>query len=355
MSEIRLENVGKSYGGVAALSDVSLVIGDGSFTTIFGPPGAGKSVLLRLLLGLEQVDTGRIWIDGREVTGEAPDARNLAIVFQNLALFPHLTARENITFPLVRRAYAASEIDIRLDALSAVLSISHVLHKKPAALSGGERQRVTIARALIRDAAAWMMDEPIAALDARLRDTTRVELKRLQANHGRTFLYVTHDCDEAMSVADQMVILDGGKVAQVDTPDKIYCAPANLAVARIVGSPRINLLTGPVGKGGLLTPFGILPLYAATPLQTLTAAIRPEALKLAAAEAAPIQGTVADVERLGGFAIMSVEAGGIRLRAVVDGTTRALAGDRVGFRVDPGGLHLFDDTTGSRLIFGGAA
>jgi multiple sugar transport system ATP-binding protein len=213
MAEVILDGVTKRFGDVTALDNVSLTIADGAFTSVFGPPGSGKSVLLRVLLGLDPIDAGRIIINGQDVTNAAPDARGLSMVFQNLALFPHLTARQNIAFPMHRRNAPEAEIDTRLSRLAGLLNIGHILHKRPAALSGGERQRVAIGRALIRDASAYMMDEPIAALDARLRDVMRVELKRLQTEQGQTFIYVTHDCDEAMSVADIMVILDHGRVA----------------------------------------------------------------------------------------------------------------------------------------------
>jgi multiple sugar transport system ATP-binding protein len=342
MAEIRLEGVTKRFGDFTALDDVSLTIADGAFTSIFGPPGSGKSVLLRVLLGLDPVDGGRIIIDGRDVTTAAPNARGLSMVFQNLALFPHLTARQNIAFPMVRRNAAEAEIDTRLARLAGVLNIGHILHKKPAALSGGERQRVAIGRALIRDAAAYMMDEPIAALDARLRDVMRVELKRLQTEQGQTFIYVTHDCDEAMSVADTMVILDGGRIAQSGRPDDIYTTPATLAVAELVGSPRINVLQTTAGQ----TAFGPLPCGK----DAMQVAIRPEALTLQAPEDAPLRGTVEDVEHLGSFAIVTVGQGGQRLRVIAESGRKVEIGQSVGLAVAAHDLHRFDVATGQRMV-----
>jgi multiple sugar transport system ATP-binding protein len=346
MPEIRLENITRRFGEFTALNDVSLTFPDGQFTSLFGPPGSGKSVLLRILLGLDQPDSGRILIDGRDVTQAAPSERNLAMVFQNLALFPQLTARENILFPLVRRGMARAESEPRLDRVAGVLGIVPILHKKPAHLSGGERQRVAMARALIRDAGAWLMDEPIAALDARMRDAARIELKRLQVDEGRTFIYVTHDCDEAMSVADCMVILDGGKVAQIGTPEEVYTHPASRAVAELVGTPRINLLETVAAGGSAETPFGrlALPDDRAGPV---TVALRPEALRLA--PAAPLQAHVADIERLGGHAIIGLTAGGARLRAIVEGPVIVRIGDAVRFDADPQAMHVFDAVSGKTV------
>ncbi len=352
MADIRLEGVTKRFGDVTALDDVSLTIANGAFTSIFGPPGSGKSVLLRVLLGLDPVDAGRIIINGKDVTNAVPNDRGLSMVFQNLALFPHLTARENIAFPMVRRNTPVAEIDARLSRLSTVLNIGHILAKKPAALSGGERQRVAIGRALIRDAQAYMMDEPIAALDARLRDVMRVELKRLQTEQGQTFIYVTHDCDEAMSVADTMMILDKGHIAQTGRPDDIYAMPATLAVAELVGAPRINTFSAIVRNQMISTPFGGIPSSAKPGEVKL--AIRPEAFFLTAFDTAKLSGMVEDVERLGSFGIVTVGKDGHRLRVIINSGQTAAIGDRVGLGIMPDALHLFDAATGERLPQAGA-
>jgi multiple sugar transport system ATP-binding protein len=350
MAEIRLENIMRRYGAVTALNGVSATITSG-FTSIFGPPGAGKSVLLRVLLGLERPDRGRILIDGRDVTDLGPTERNLAMVFQNLALFPQLTARENILFPMRRRPMPEPEVTARLGRIASVLNIGHILSKRPAQLSGGERQRVAIARALIRDASAWMMDEPIAALDARLRETARVELKRLQRAEGRTFVYVTHDCDEAMSVADQMIILDKGQVIQTGTPDEVYARPASAAVASLVGMPGINLIDASIADGVAMTAFGALPLLA--PAGAVRLAVRPEAVALADPSASALAARVADVEVLGDHAILGAEAGGARLRLIVDGAPGVGIGDRIGLTFAASGLHVFDPVSGLRLADAG--
>jgi multiple sugar transport system ATP-binding protein len=354
MAEIRLENVTKQYGDVKALDDVSLTIADGSFTSVFGPPGSGKSVLLRVLLGLEPIDSGQILIDGRDVTNAPPNSRNLAMVFQNLALFPHLTARQNIAFPMHRRNVNQSEIDEKLDPIARVLNIAHILHKKPGALSGGERQRVAIGRALIRDAVAYMMDEPIAALDARLRDVMRVELKRLQSEFGQTFIYVTHDCDEAMSVADRMAILERGRVAQFDLPDKIYDDPASLYVAQLVGSPRINVLDGQISGTHIDCAFGALRLDEwrsplSSPTTAIDVALRPEALKLTVPSAQSCNGVIQDVEHLGSFSIVTVGAKNQTVRVINTGDTKVSIGESVGLSVRPDEIMMFRPEDGMRV------
>jgi multiple sugar transport system ATP-binding protein len=346
MAEVRLEQITRRFGSLTALDNVSLTFADGKLTSLFGPPGSGKSVLLRILLGLDQPDDGRILIDGRDVTHAAPAERNLAMVFQNLALFPQLSARDNILFPLRRRGVPQSQTDDRLDRVAAVLGIAHILHKKPAHLSGGERQRVAMGRALVRDAGAWLMDEPIAALDARMRDAARIELKRLQQDEGRTFIYVTHDCDEAMSVADRMVILNEGRIAQIGTPEEVYTNPASRTVAELVGTPRINLLDTVADGPTAATPFGQVRLPAAQ-RGPITLALRPEALRLATD--APLRAEVADIERLGGHAIVALTAGGTRLRMIADGPVTLRIGDVVGFDADPTAMHVFDAASGDRL------
>lgn len=351
MAEICLKNVTKRYGDVVALDSVSFTIRDGSFTSVFGPPSAGKSVLLRVLLGLETIDSGSITINDKDVTNALPSERNLSMVFQNLALFPHLTARQNIVFPMVRRRAPQHEIDKRLDRLAGVLNIAHILEKKPAALSGGERQRVAISRALIRDAAAYMMDEPIAALDARLRETMRVELKRLQTELGQTFIYVTHDSDEAMSVADEMVILQNGRVEQVSPPEKVYDAPVSVHVAQLVGTPRINIVNGTVDKNKIKSPFGDLTLIKAPSAKgAVSLALRPEDLTRSSAAKAPLKGEVSDIENLGSFSIITITAGDAELRLIDNGHPDVSIGSTIGVDIDVSEVMAFDPPTGGRVV-----
>src|SRR3954451_1541871 len=232
MAEIAFLNVSKRYGDTVALSDATFTVNDNEFFCFFGLPLSGKSTILRLILGLERPDHGEILIGGRFVDGVSSAERNVAMVFQNLALFPHMSARDNIRFPLVERKVPSAQIEQRLLDAAAKLLIGHILHKPPAQLSGGERQRVAIARALVRDPNAYLMDDPISALDARLREETRVELKRIQRELGKTLIYVTHDQEEAMSIADRIAILDYGRIRQIGAPAEIYDRPASTYVAR---------------------------------------------------------------------------------------------------------------------------
>ena len=222
-----------------AVDDASFTVDDNEFFCFFGPPLSGKSTILRLILGLETPDHGRN--PDRRQAGQpacSPAERNVAMVFQNLALFPHMTARDNIRFPLVERKVPEAEIEARLADVAAKLHIGHILHKPPAQLSGGERQRVAIARALVRDPAAYLMDDPISALDARLREETRVELKRIQRELGKTLIYVTHDQEEAMSVADRMAILDNGRIRQVGAPARALRSARPASMSRACSARR---------------------------------------------------------------------------------------------------------------------
>ena len=344
MAEIAFCNVTKRFGGTLAVDDVSFTVDTGEFFCIFGPPSSGKSTLLRLILGLDAPDEGEILIDGVVVNGVTPAARNVAMVFQNLALFPHMSARDNIRFPLVERRVPEARIAPRLASVVEKLHIAHILHKPPAQLSGGERQRVAIARALVRDPAAYLMDDPISALDARLREETRVELKRLQRDLGHTLIYVTHDQEEAMSVADRMAILDAGRVCQLGAPGEIYRRPANRYVAGLVGAPTMNILRcerGPDGRataagGAILIPDGLLPEAA----QEI--GIRPEDLRFGAPEdGEAVPARVFEVEPLGGFTVVTVEAGGGLLKALLRGQPRIAADETVTIGVAPGAIHAF--------------
>ncbi|WP_287367898.1 ABC transporter ATP-binding protein, partial [Mesorhizobium sp.] len=230
MADIVFRNVTKRHGATIAVDDASFTVDDNEFFCFFGPPLSGKSTMLRLVLGLETPDSGEILIGGSPVNTMSPAERNVAMVFQNLALFPHMSARDNVRFPLVERRVAEAEIEKRVADVAAKLHIGHILHKPPAQLSGGERQRVAIARALVRDPNAYLMDDPISALDARLREETRVELKRIQRELGKTLIYVTHDQEEAMSVADRIAILENGRIRQIGAPAEIYDRPASTYV-----------------------------------------------------------------------------------------------------------------------------
>ncbi|WP_121066027.1 ABC transporter ATP-binding protein [Chachezhania antarctica] len=330
MASISFRNVTKRFGDTLAVDDVSFDIRDNAFFCLFGPPLSGKSTILKLILGLEQPDAGEILIDGRPVTHIGPAKRNVAMVFQNLALFPHMSALDNVRFPLVERRMPKAEIAAKVSAVSEKLHIGHILHKPPAQLSGGERQRVAIARALVRDPAAYLMDDPISALDARLREQTRVELRRIQQELGKTLVYVTHDQEEAMSVADGMAVLRDGRICQTGTPEELYRSPNSTYVGGMLGAPAMNVV--PITMASRLS-------VDAAPRGADQLGVRPENLRVGVGEA----GTIADVEPMGAFTTLTVQAGDTTLRATLRGQPKYTVGQPVGLSVDPGRAHFFDE------------
>ena len=335
MAEIAFRNVSKRFGTTQAVDNASFTIADNEFFCLFGPPLCGKSTVLRLILGLETPDEGEVLIDGRVVNHIGPAARNIAMVFQNLALFPHMTAEQNVRFPLVERREPEARIKARVADAAAKLHISHILHKHPGQLSGGERQRVAIARALVRDPAAYLMDDPISALDARLREEARVELKRMQREAGRTLVYVTHDQEEAMSVADRMAIFEHGAIRQIGTPDALYDQPTSAYVARLLGAPVMNIL--PIGANVITAPAH--PGAAHLGLRPEDLTVTPEPGGTA---------TVTGVEPLGGYTVLTIAAAGETLRAMLRGQPAFATGTPVRLSAAPARLHFFGPD-GTRL------
>lgn len=343
MASITFRNVTKRFGDTIAVNNVSFDIRDNEFFCLFGPPLSGKSTILKMILGLEAPDAGEILIGGKPVNGLSPAERNVAMVFQNLALFPHMSALDNVRFPLVERKVPEDKIKARVAAVSEKLHIGHLLHKLPAHLSGGERQRVAIARALVRDPAAYLMDDPISALDARLREETRVELKRIQRELGHTLVYVTHDQEEAMSIADRMAILEEGQIRQMGKPSDIYDHPASQYVARLLGSPAMNLL--PLTRAdGWTAGAGTITLGAqAVPDGAAGIGIRPEDLKAEpwTSDRTGRPAKVFEVEPLGGFTVVTLSAGEEKLRALMRGQPRIEVDSEVALTCDPRRIHFF--------------
>lgn len=353
MAEIEFRNVTKRYSETLALDRASFSIADNEFFCFFGPPLSGKSTILRLILGLETPDAGEILFDGKPVTSVSPAKRNVAMVFQNLALFPHMSARDNVAFPLVERGTPRADIEAKIAEVSAKLHIGHILHKPPAQLSGGERQRVAIARALVRDPVAYLMDDPISALDARLREETRVELKRIQRELGKTLVYVTHDQEEAMSVADRMAILEKGRIRQIGTPTEIYDNPRSTYVAGLLGSPAINILEAVRGQGRLEAAEGAIRLPEnAAPATAATIGLRPEDVKVEpwAAGSTGKAAVVTEVEPLGGYTVVTLDAGTTRLRALMRGQPDIRPRAEVALSCDPQRVHFFDAGGGALAI-----
>jgi multiple sugar transport system ATP-binding protein len=344
MADIAFRNVTKRYGATVALEDATFTVDDNEFFCFFGPPLSGKSTILRLILGLETPDDGEILIGGRRVNAVSPAERNVAMVFQNLALFPHMTAGDNVRFPLVERKAAPAEIDRRVADVAAKLHIGHILHKPPAQLSGGERQRVAIARALVRDPAAYLMDDPISALDARLREETRVELKRIQRELGKTLVYVTHDQEEAMSVADRMAILENGRIRQIGAPSEIYDHPASVYVARLLGSPMMNVLKSVRSERGVEAADGAIRIAdPAAPADAVEIGLRPEDIKVRpwSDDTAGRSARVFEVEPLGGYTVVTLDAGQTRFRALMRGQPDIRPEAVVAVSCEPARVHYF--------------
>ena len=261
MAEITLSNIVKKYGdGFVAVNDVSLDIADGEFMILVGPSGCGKSTLLRMIVGLEDITEGEITIGGERMNDKAPRDRNLAMVFQNYALYPHLTVFENIAFPLRLRKRPDDEVTQKVEAAAATLELTEHLDRKPSNLSGGQRQRVAMGRAIVREADAFLFDEPLSNLDAKLRGQMRTEILRLQRKLGTTTVYVTHDQTEAMTLGDRVALLKKGRIQQVGTPRELYDHPDNMFVAGFIGSPPMNFVPGSVRDGRLELPFVTIDL-----------------------------------------------------------------------------------------------
>ena len=356
MAHIELRNVSKSYGGAMALRDLTLDIADGQFFVLLGETGAGKTTTLRLVAGLDKPDTGQIFIDGQDVTQWGAAARDVALVLQQYSLYPRYTVRQNLEFPLKSpiRPMSATDIADRIAKVSKTLRIEHLLDRKTDRLSGGEMQRVSIGRAIVRTPKVFLMDEPLSALDAKLREALRAELKGLQITLGETFLFVTHDQVEAMSMGDRIGVLNKGRLAQVGTPFEIYNNPCNTFVARAVGSPAINLMPGRMQSGQAVMGEGMAmahPGGAGADGRDLIFGVRPEDLQIA--PGAPVAVRVTDVENHGVEQIITLQAATHRLRATVPVTQKLELNEtvQIGWAADR--VALFDAGTGQSLRHGG--
>ena len=388
VGEIVLDSVRKEFGGqVVAVDDVSLTIGDGEFMVLVGPSGCGKTTLLRTIGGLEDVTGGRILIGERDVTKMAPGSRDVAMVFQNYALYPHMTVRKNLGYALRVRREPRREIDRRVRDVAKMLGLDELLDRRPGQLSGGQQQRVAMGRAIIREPQAFLMDEPLSNLDAKLRVGMRTSLQQLHGRLRTTTVYVTHDQVEAMTLGDRVAVMRDGRIQQVDIPQRIYEAPANLFVAAFIGSPAMNLAEATVGGDAVtLAGFGIplardhRPRFAHE--GRLIVGIRPEAFEDAAYAASglpQIEVRVEVVEELGSDAYVFFEldappivveeaitadeeessllAGQNRtlFAARVDPRTNARVGDRIRLAIDPSRLYFFAPETGENVLGNGAA
>lgn len=355
MAHIQLKNISKKFGNHTALKGLDLDIADGEFFVLLGETGAGKTTTLRLIAGLEKPTEGAILIDGVDVADWGAAERDVALVLQQYSLYPRYTVRENLEFPLkskIRRIEPA-EIQERVARVARTLRIEHLLERKTDRLSGGEMQRVSIGRAIVRKPRVFLMDEPLSALDAKLREALRTELKNLQMNLGATFLFVTHDQIEAMSMGDKIGVLDNGRLVQTGTPNEIYNNPLNTFVARSVGSPPMNLLDGALSQGRAVVPAAGFELPyagsagAATDGRPLTFGIRPEDLYLE--PGAPVEAKVHDVENHGVEKILTLRVGDAMLRATVPAQTDVAIEEAVRFAWNQRKVVLFDRLSGVSL------
>ncbi len=339
MSSITIEGVSKSYGAMPVLKALDLAIPDGSFVSFVGPSGCGKSTLLFCIAGLEEISGGRILFDGRDIGGLSARDRNVALVFQDYALYPHMTVRDNLAFPLRQGRSSEAEVATQVAWAAGLLGLDPLLERSPAELSGGQRQRVAVGRAIVRNPSALLMDEPLSNLDASLRVKTRTEIKRLQRELKTTVVFVTHDQEEAMVLSDRIAVMEGGVLQQYDTPMAIYRRPANLFVAGFIGSPQMNLLTGSDVPGGHgpgrlvgIRPHDLVP----TPPG-------------ASADAFELAGELALIEPAGPLHFLDIQVGPHLVKATCADPDGLEIGQKVTLAALGHAVHLFDRDSGLRL------
>lgn len=349
MAELRIENLSKSYGDNKVVDDVSFTVRDGEFCILLGPSGCGKSTILRLISGLEPQNAGRIYIGDKEVSDLTPKKRDVAMVFQNYALYPHMNAYENMAFSLKMNRLGSAEINKKVREGAELLKIENLLHRKPKELSGGQRQRVAIGRAIVRDPQIFLFDEPLSNLDAKLRNTMRVELIGLHSKLKSTVVYVTHDQVEAMTLGQKIVLLKDGRIQQMGTPAEIYDQPANIFAATFVGSPQMNILEGAIEADNNKILFRsediILDVSHKKELEEytgegVTAGIRPESLQPGKG---PLSGKVELVEHLGSEIVLHARIGTKSIIAKLGPDFQKSRGDDVSFSLAWKGVHFFSD------------
>ncbi len=364
MAAIAFENVRKSFGAVEAVKGISLEIRDHEFVALLGPSGCGKTTCLRMLAGLDEPSAGRLLLDGEDVTYRSAGARDIAMVFQNYALYPHMTVRQNLLMGLKYRGVRRAEFAKRIAAATALLGIDDLLERKPAQLSGGQRQRVALGRAIVRHPKAFLMDEPLSNLDTALRSRMRTELKLLHQRIQTTTIYVTHDQVEAMTMADRIAVMSHGALMQFDTPAKIFNEPANRFVAQFVGAPAINIVPGTVRASADAILLEVLGMRFAITRRdhfaqnfagdlAVEVGIRPQALRLGpAADLTILGGHVAVIEPIGTQTNVHVAVGGHDLVAVVDPKSAPQPGETESLSCAPQDIFLFDAVSGVTLAHG---
>jgi len=353
MATIEIDRLVKKYGQTAVVHGIDLLIQDGEFVVLVGPSGCGKSTTLRMIAGLEEISDGEIRIDGRVVNDLQPKDRNIAMVFQNYAIYPHVTVAENIAFGLYRSKLSRTEKRARVEQVAQTLGLSHLLERRPSALSGGQRQRVAIGRAMVRNPAAFLFDEPLSNLDAQLRTQMRIEIKRLHHRLGTTSVFVTHDQVEAMTMADKIVVMRDGRILQVGSPLELYERPVDVFTARFIGSPTMNLLPASLKEGqadlSIGGSFQVASLSAST--AGILVGVRPQDLapSSSGAPGLSLSGTVVVVETLGSETFVHIESGNQTVIGSAPGRQIPKVGEQLTLHAPAERLYYFDKATEKAL------
>ena len=351
MSNLTIRTLVKTYGMTEVLHGIDLDVMDGEFVVFVGPSGCGKSTTLRLIAGLEEVTSGTIEIAGRVVNNLEPKERNIAMVFQNYAIYPHMTVRKNIGFGLRSSKMLRADKDNRIEEVAEILGMTELLSRKPSQLSGGQRQRVAIGRAMVRDPAVFLFDEPLSNLDAQLRTQMRLEIKKLHQRVGSTIIFVTHDQVEAMTMADRIVVMKDGYIQQIGTPEEVYHSPANTFVAKFIGAPSMNMIPGTAAGGSVMLDGGgqVRLDLAGSDGRKVTLGIRPEDLR-AVDGPGLISGPVNVREPLGHETLIYVGTKGGEIIAKADGRHPPEVGNSVHLGAAAENIHVFDAESGMSLL-----
>jgi len=347
MAEIQLRNLGKRWGSFVGVQNFDLTIADKEFLVLLGPSGCGKTTTMRMIAGLEDATEGDILLDGKRVNDLDPKDRDVAMVFQSYALYPNMNVYENIRFPLMVRGVDPATHDERVRRASAMVELDEFLHRKPAELSGGQRQRVALARAIVREPNVFLMDEPLSNLDAKLRVSTRAQIKNLSHELAVTTIYVTHDQVEAMTLADRVVVMKHGVVQQIGSPTEIYDTPANAFVASFIGNPAMNLIDGRIEEGVFLSD-GMKIDNTGMPDGQITLGFRAEDASVVG-DGGDLRKPIYSIELLGDATMVTVRVSGALVSVKADKNFRAEIGDIVSIDVPKDHCHLFDGRTGERL------
>ncbi len=346
MAAIELTDVTKTWGRTVAVSDISFTVDSGTFVVLLGPSGCGKSTTLRMIAGLEEMTSGRVIIDGRDMSREPPSARRVSMVFQSYALFPHLDTRQNILFGLKVRRIERAERERRLAQVAEMVGLDRLLDRKPSQLSGGQRQRVALARAIVAENSICLMDEPLSNLDAKLRHEMRVEIRALQERLGMTVVYVTHDQTEAMSMADKVILMREGRIEQTGTPDRLYDSPLTKFCAEFIGTPPMNILKLTDAADGAVIAGSEGPAVIAGSGGNYELGVRPE--HIAVTESGGVPATVASCDYLGADTIVSARIGAQEVLVRAPGRFGLAAGETVGLTWSEADTHVFDAGNGRR-------